>query len=114
MFWLLVAGPAFYLLIVVLSIGVYPLLAPHFRPHLNEPYTLTFSESEIAFSTPTTESRLPWSIYKSWYRDAGYIYLSLGRGHATIIPRRAVEGPEREAALLSLFVQKIGPEPQAA
>ena len=113
-FWLAVGVGALYLLIIALSVGLYPALAPRLRPHLEEPYALAFSELEVAFSTPSTESRLPWSIYKAWSRDTDYVYLSLGRGHATILPRRALGGPGTESALFQLFTQKLGPERAAA
>src|SRR5262245_4715149 len=80
-FWAVSGAAAFYVLIMVLSVGVYPALAPRVRPHLNEPYTLLFSDPEVAFSTPSVASNLPWSIYKTWSRDTNHIYLSLGRGH---------------------------------
>src|SRR5262245_49426361 len=89
-FWFIAGAAILYLSIAGLSIGLYPELAVRLRPHLEEPYTLVFSEREIAFSTPSSESTLQWSIYRAWTRDPEFVYLSLGRGHATILPRRAL------------------------
>ena len=76
-FWFAAGAVAFYLFMVALSVGLYPELASRLRPHLKEPYTIVFSEREIAFSTPSTESKLPWSTYRAWARDPEYVYLSL-------------------------------------
>ena len=113
-FWLIAGAATLYMLIAGLSVGLYPELAPRLRPHLNEPYTLVFSEREIAFSTPSSESTLPWSIYRAWTRDSEYVFLSLGRGHATILPRRSLGDPRTETALFELFTQRIGPEQSVA
>jgi hypothetical protein len=108
--WVASGAAALYVFIMALSVGVYPALAPRLRPHLNEPYTLSFSQREVVFSTPSVASRLPWSLYKSWSRDTDYIFLSLGNGHATIIPRRALNGSGGEGALLQLLTEKLGAE----
>ena len=113
-FWLAVCALGFYPLVAGLAAGIYPFIAPRLRAHLKAPYKLIFSDDEIAFSATDVQSNLPWSFYQGWSKDADFIYLSLGRGHATIIPRRAFDHVDREAALISLLNRKLGPERDAA
>ena len=87
-----------------------PGAAYRLRSQLHEPYTLGFDENEIAFSTPAGKQKLPWSLYRGWLLDLGFVFLSLGRGHATVIPRRALNGEAAEQRFLALVERKLGPE----
>ena len=110
----LLAGAACaYLAIAAVSAWVWPVLAGRHRRQLREPYTLAFSDDGIAFTTPSIDSRLPWSVYRSWWIDPDFIVLALGRGHGTVLPRRAIP-PADDEALRSLLERRLGPARNAS
>ena len=105
---LLLVVAAAYLLIAALSLFAWPAWAARRSPYLREPYRLELGREAIRWSTPSVESRLPWSYFKGWAIDRDAIYLSLGYGQATVLPRRALA--ERQEEIAALLRDVLGAE----
>lgn len=78
------------------------------EPKLQDPYTLTFSDTGIDFRTSRIHSQLEWALYHGFAESPTTYLLLYGHNQFSAIPKRVFESPEQEARFKALVAAKLG------
>jgi hypothetical protein len=78
------------------------------EPKLQDPYTLTFSDTGIDFRTSRIHSQLEWALYHGFAESPTTYLLLYGHNQFSAIPKRVFESPEQEARFKVLVAAKLG------
>ena len=106
--WFLVGSGLIFLAIVAYALLILPQVIYSSQPKLKNEYRLTFSDAGIEFKTDGIDSKLDWSFYHSWQRDADFYILFHGRRDLSVVPRRVLTAGENDRRFADLLVRKIG------
>jgi hypothetical protein len=97
-------------LMLVAAFLIIPPLAFRREPKFRDEYSLTFSQESIRFKTEHIDSVLQWNMYSKALIDAHSYVLYYGTGSFSVIPKRAFENADQQAAfkeLLALHIPRI-------
>jgi len=108
--WLGVASVSFsaaFALILVAAFVLVPPLAFRREPKFRDEYSLSFSAEGIHFHTASIDSQLQWNLYTRALVDANSYVLYHGPRSFTVIPKRAFQSAEQQAAFEKILIQNV-------
>jgi len=98
---------ALLILMFVAAFVVIPRMVFRSDPKFQDEYSLDFSLEGIHFRTDHVDSQLQWSLYSKALIDIYSFVLYHGNRSFTVIPKRAFESADQQAAFEKLVVQNI-------
>lgn len=105
--WLVMAVGIILLAMINYAVFLLPLLIYQSQPKLKDEYRLSFHDSGIDFKTAQIDSKLQWSLYRTWWSDPDFFILYYGKRDLTVIPRRVLNGSE-DKQLQDLLMRHLG------
>ena len=98
---------AVLILMFVAAFIVIPRMVFRSDPKFRDEYSLDFSPDGIHFHTAHVDSHLQWDVYSKALIDVYSFVLYYGTRSFTVIPKRAFQSAEQQAAFEALLVRKI-------
>jgi YcxB-like protein len=77
------------------------------NPKFREEYHLEFAPEHLRFRTATVDSTLKWTHYSGYLETDRVFILIYGKRMYTVIPKRALQGPEQVEQLRTLINHSI-------
>ena len=101
-------GAGALVLSVLLVTYAFPWLAALRSPQLTQHYAFRFTRRNVRFVSEQQEGFLEWERYDSWMQTPDFYLLYYDGDQFTVVPRRALETPEKEERFTNLLKARIG------